>query len=257
MSIEEDYKEAEDRAEAMKAPATFNAREAVKGATYARDSIDLYSDGERAHDINIAAHDAAQARFLAENIKEGFVKRQHASDANENQTIEWEPYAGDGTEAPGYAEADADAAKLEAKVAELMPGLLSSVNTFHVRGLAPKQWELIDAKWRKEIKPPARKNYPQTEEGEEEYQLATYERDRERIAHIKNEQIASAIIKVVRKSDGAEDTSVWKEADVAVLYEDYMRSEYDKLLNLVVQLTFTNNLFNIAVEQDADFLSKP
>ena len=254
MTIEEDYKAAEDRAEAMKAPATFNAREAVKGATYAKDSIDLYSDGELAHAINVAAHDAAQARFLAESIKENFVKKEQVK---ELLTVEDEAYEGDGTEAPGYAEADLHAERLESLVAKLMPGLLASVNTFHVRGLAPKQWKLIDAKWRKEIKPPARKNYPMTEEGEEEYQLATYERDRERIEHIKNEQIASAITKVVRKSDGAVDTSVWKEADVAEINDTYMQSEYDKLLNLVVQLTFTNNLFNIAVEQDADFLSKP
>lgn len=254
MSIEEDYAKAEARAEELKAPATFNAREAVKDATYAVDSIDLFSDGEKAHRINIAAHDAAKARFVAENIKEAFVRRQLAE---EPRTIEDAPYEGDGTEAPGYAEADAEAKELEAQVAELMPSLLASVKTFHVRGLAPAQWRLIDAKWRKEIKPPARKNYPQTEEGEEEFQEDTYQRDLERIAHIKNEQIASGIIKVVRKSDGATDTSVWKEADVAVLNDTYMQSEYDKLQNLVVQLTFANQLFEVAVQQDADFLSKP
>lgn len=257
MSIEEDIKKAEEAAEALKAPATFDAREAVKGATYAKDSVDLYSDAELAHKINTAAHDAAQARFLAQTIAEGYVKARKEADANANQTIEWEPYEGDGTEAPGYAEADADATKLEAKVAELMPELMASVKTFHVRGLAPKQWRLIDAKWRKAIKPPARKNYPQTPEGEEEFVLATYERDRERIENIVNDQIASAITKVVRKSDGAEDTSVWSVDDVAVLNDTYLDSEFEKLKNLVTQLTFANNLFNIAVEKDADFLSKP
>jgi len=257
MSIEEEYAKAEASAETLKAPATFDAREAAKGATYAKDSIDVYSDAELAHNVNIAAHDAAKARFLAETIKESFVKKQAEADATANHSITWEPYSGDGTEAPGYADADAEATKLEAEVAELLPKLMDSVLTFHIRGLAPKQWRLIDAKWRKEIKPPARKNYPQTEEGEEEFQLVTYERDLARIAHIKNEQIASGIFKVVRKHDGAVDTKVWKEEDVADINDTYMASEYDKLQNLVVQLTFANQLFQLAVEKDADFLSKP
>lgn len=254
MSIETEYAKAEASAEQLKAPAAFNARESVKGATYAKDSIDVYSDGEVAHEVNIAAHEAAQARFLAETIKEAFIKKQ----ADENDgTIEWAPYAGDGTEAPGYQDADAKATELETKVAEMFPSLLESVKTFHVRGLAPAQWRLIDKKWTKAIKPPARKNFPMTEEGEEEFLVVTRERDIERIAAIKNDQIASAIFKVVRKSDGAEDTGVWTQEDVAVLNDTYMASEYDKLQNLVVQLTFANQLFQIALEKDADFLSKP
>ena len=62
---------------------------------------------------------------------------------------------------------------------------------------------------------------------------------------------------MVRKHDGAVDTKVWKEEDVADINDTYMASEYDKLQNLVVQLTFANQLFQLAVEKDADFLSKP
>ena len=254
MSIEDDYTKAEARVEELKAPATFNARAAVNGATYPKDSIDVYSDAELAHEVNIAANEAAKARFLAETIKNSFIEKQAGEGAG---TVEYAPYEGDGTEAPGYADADKEASVLEARVAELIPGLKASVLTFHIRGLAPAQWRLIDAKWRKEIKPPARKNFPQTPEGEEEFTLVPYERDRDRIAAIKNDQIASGIIKVVRKQDGAEDTAVWTQEDVAVLNDKYLQSEYDKLQNLVVQLTFANSLFQIAVEQDADFLSKP
>lgn len=245
MSIEEQYKEASKIAEELKAPTTFDAKAAITGTTYPTDHIDIYSDAELAHRLNIVANEAAKARYLAESIKTSF-------EANEHKTIE------DSLEdAPGYTDAEKEAGKLEAEVAELVSKLQRSVITFHVRGLAPAQWRLIDKKWRKEIKEPARKNYPQTEEGEEEFLQESRDRNIERIAAIQNDQIACAITKVVRKFDGAEDKSAWKTQDVANIHDMYLESEFDKLLNLVVQLTFANNLFQMAVEQDADFLSKP
>lgn len=241
-SIEEQYEAAAARAEELKAASTFDAKAAVTGATYPTDSIDVYSNAELAHRLNVVANDAAKARYLAESIKNAFVP----------ETVE------DSLEdAPNYKDADAEASELEAEVAELVGELQKSVQTFHVRGLAPAQWRLIDKKWRKEIKEPARKNFEQTEEGEEEYNLACRERNIERIYAIQNDQIASAITKVVRKHDGATDTSVWKTEDVAHIHDLYLESEFEKLLNLVVQLTFANNLFQVAVEKDADFLSKP
>jgi hypothetical protein len=244
-SIEEQYEAAAVRAEDLKAPATFSARGAVTGATYPKDSIDVYANAELAHQLNLAANDAAKARFLAQTIKNKY-------DANEHKSIE------DSLEdAPGWRAAEDEADALEAQVAELVKQLQESILTFHVRGLAPKQWRLIDAKWRKAIPAPARKNFEVTEDGEEAYEVAVRERNIERNAAINNDQIASAIFKVVRKTDGAEDTSVWKMEDVAEINDTYLESEYDKLKNLVVQLTFANNLFQIAVEQDADFLSKP
>lgn len=230
-------------AEGLKSEKTFDARAAVTGATYPEDHIDVYSDARLAHELNVAANDAAKARFLAETIKNSAVS---------NGTI-----ADDPEDNPAYIEAAAEAVVLEAKVAELVESLQKSVLTFHVRGLAPAQWRLIAAKWRKAIKPPARKNYTQDEDGEEEYDLAVYERNLLRNEAINNDQIASGIKKVVRKFDGAEDTSVWSVEQVAVINNTYLESEFDKLKNLVVQLSFANNLFAIAVEQDADFLSKP
>lgn len=245
MSNEEKFAAAVEIAEGLKSPKTFDARAAVTDATYPTDSIDVYSDAALAHQLNLAANDAAKARYLAETIKASFV-------ANGHQTVEQTP-----EDAPGFAEADAEATKLELELADLLGQLQKTVKTFHLRGLAPVQWKLIDKKWRKAIKPPARKNYPATEDGEEEFELATYERNLERNEGLNNDQIASAIIKVVRKHDGAEDTAVWTHEDVAVLNDTYLASEYDKLKNLMVQLTYANNLFQIAVQQDADFLSKP
>lgn len=251
MSIEA----AAEIAEGLKSEKSFDARQAVTGATYPTDSIDVYSDARLAHELNLAANDAAKARYLAESIKNAFIKEQ--KEAAQGGGIEDEPYAGDGTEAPLYGKADAEATELEAKVAELVGALRDSVLTFHVRGLAPAQWRLIHKKWRKEIKPPARKNYPQTEDGEEEYELAVHERNIERNDSVNLDTIASAIVKVVRKHDGAENTDTWKVDDVRNIFDYYYESEFEKIKNLVQQLTFANNLFQIAVEQDADFLSKP
>jgi hypothetical protein len=245
LSIEEQYEDAAKRAEELKAPATFDARGAVKKTTYPTDSIDVYSDAELAHKLNVVANEAAKARYLAESIKAAF-------DADTHKSIE------DSVEdRPGYTDAVKEAETLEAEVADLVKKLQESVLTFHVRGLAPAQWRLIDKDWRKKIKEPARKNFDHDEEGEEEFMRVTRERNIDRIAAIQNDQIAKAITKVVRKYDGATDTSVWSVDDVAEIHDTYLESEFDKLLNIVVQLTFANNLFQIAVEQDADFLSKP
>lgn len=245
-------------AEGLKSEKTFDARKAVTGATYPVDSIEVYSDAQLAHELNLAANEAAKARYLAESIREGWVKTQTVIAANESLgMVESVVYEGDGTEAPGWETANAEAVSLETQVAELVKALRETVLTFHLRGLAPAQWRLIHKKWRKEIKPPARKNFPNTEDGEEEYELAVHERNIERNDSVNHDTIASAITKVVRTHDGAESTDVWTVEDVANLFDHYLESEYDKLKNLVAQLTFANNLFNIAVEQDADFLPKP
>lgn len=231
-------------AEELKSPATFDARASVADATYPEDSVDVFADALTGHKVNLAANDAAKARFVAQNIKNRLLK--------EDSSIEF-----DVDENAEYIAADTEAKELEAKVVELIATLQNTVKTFHVRGLAPAQWRLIDAKWRKAIKPPARKNFPQTEEGEEDYDLATYERNILRTESINNDMVASAIVKVVRKHDGAEDTGVWKAEDVAVINNTYLESEFDKIKDLVVNLTFANKLFQIAVEQDVDFLPKP
>ena len=243
-------------AEGLKSEKTFDARKAVTGATYPTDFIDVYSDAQLAHELNILANEAAKARYLADSIAAGWAKKQQEL-AAQDQGVEAEAYTGNGTEAPTWETANAEAVSLETQVAELVSDLQRSVLTFHVRGLAPAQWRLIHKKWRKEIKPPARKNFPNTEDGEEEFELATHERNIERNDAVNLDTIASAITKVVRKADGSEDTNVWTVDDVRNIFDAYLESEFDKIKNLVQQLTYANNLFSIAVEKDADFLSKP
>jgi hypothetical protein len=239
----------EQHIENLKSPATFNAREAVNNATYPTDSIGVYSDAAVAHRVNVAAHEAALARNVAQNAFAAAVQR-----AAENASVESDPEA-EAAGDPTFKKLDAEAKELEAEVAELLPGLEASKLTFHLRGLAPAQWRLIHRKSAKEIKAPVRKHFEKGEDGDEEFQAEEVERNILRNAWINDSCIASSIVKVVN-ADGEEDTSTWSVDDVANLSALYLESEYAKLKNLMEQLTFANTLFQWAIEQDADFLPR-
>jgi hypothetical protein len=247
-------------AEAAQSEKTFDARAAVNETTYPTDKVEVFTDAATAHDLNVKAHEAAKARVGVESIKNGYF-RHLTEQANESRTVEDEVVEIDAktvdySQAPGYAEAEEEASALEAEVAELVQKLQHSGYTYYMRGLAPKQWEVIHALSRKQIKEPARKNYAQDEDGEEEFNRVTHERNLDRMHWIDETTIAAAIIKVERNHDGATDTGVWKQEHVANLRENYMESEFDKLKSLAQTLTYANNIFQIAVQQDADFLSK-
>lgn len=239
----------EDRIEDLKDPKTFNARAAVNSATYPTDSIDVFSDAAVAHKVNVAGHEAAKARFLAQNAFDAAVKR-----ASEHASVEADPQA-EAAGDPIFKKLDAEAKELEAQLTELLPELEASKLTFHLRGLAPAQWRLIHKKAAKEIKAPVRKHFEKGEDGDEAFQAEEVERNIDRNAWINDTCIASAITKVVN-ADGEVDTAVWATEDVANLSALYLESEYAKLLNLMEQLTFANTLFQRALEQDSDFLPK-
>jgi hypothetical protein len=245
----EQYAEAQERAKALQEKGTFNARAAVNNATYPADQIDVYSDARVAHEVNVAAHEAALARGVAQNAFAELVRQ-----AAENGTVESDPEA-EAKEDATYKALDAEATELEAKVAELLPGLEASKLTFHLRGLAPKQWRLIHSLGRKEIKAPVRRHFENGEDGDEAFQAEEVERNILRNAWINNACIAPAIVKVVNPK-GEEDTGVWTVDDVATIDDTYLESEYAKLKNLMEQLTFANTLFQRAIEQDADFLPR-
>lgn len=242
-------KTVDDRIEELKDKGTFNARAAVNSATYPVDSIEVYSDAELAHRLNVAAHEAALARGVAQNAYAAAVKK-----VAENGTVESDPEA-EAADDPIFKKLDAEAKELEAEVAELLPGLEDSKLTFHLRGLAPKQWRLIHSLGRKEVKAPVRKHFPNGEDGDEAFQAEEVERNILRNAWINNSCIASAITKVVNPK-GEEDSGVWTVDDVANLDDTYLESEYNKLLNLMQQLTFANTLFQRAIQQDSDFLPR-
>lgn len=247
----------EERLEEMKSPKTFNARAAVKKTTYPVDKVDVYADAEAAHEVNILANDAVKARYGAQLIWDKAkanaleVLAAGATAVSEDPEDEAKAIADNN---PQFIEADKEASALEAELAAALIPLRSTMLTFHLRGLAPAQWRNIHKLGRKEIKEPVRKNFEKGEDGDEEFQLATLERNIERNNWVNNASIASSIIKVVNP-DGEEDTSVWTTEDVADLFDHYLESEYGKLKDMMEQLTYANNLFQVAVQQDVDFLA--
>lgn len=248
----------EERLDELKSPKTFNARAAVKKTTYPVDKVDVYADAEAAHEVNILANDAAKARYGAQLIWDK--AKAHALDVlgagatAESEDPEDEAKAiADGN--AQFTEADKEASALEAELAAALIPLRETMLTFHMRGLAPAQWRNIHKLARKEIKEPVRKNFEKGEDGDEEFQLVTLERNIDRNDWVNHTCIASAIIKVTNQQ-GEEDTSVWTTEDVADLFDHYLESEYSKLKNLMEQLTFANNLFQVAVQEDVDFLPK-
>lgn len=243
--------------EEAKSPKTFNARKAVNQTTYPVDKVEVYADAEAAHNINILAADAAKARHLADTLY-AKAHEEALEVAMRNASVESDPEA-EATyaalKAPGYHHADEEARELENKLAAELQELDKTVLTFHLRGLAPAQWRLIHKQGRKEIKEPVRKHFEKGEDGDEDFQTEVIERNIARNAWINNSCIASAIIKVENR-DGEVDTSVWSVEDVANVYDTYLESEYEKLKSTMENLTFANNLFQFAIQQDADFLPK-
>lgn len=221
--------------EELKAPGTFDVRAALSGQTYPTQKVKVFVNAALAHEMNVLSEEAAKLRWEAANLMKNY----------------------EGISEPeGYAEKLAEAEDAEKRVAELLAEVQLSAMIFTLRGLAPAQFRLIDKKWRKNIKPPVRKNYSQDADGEEEYELEVFERNLSRNQSINHDLIASSIIKV-ENARGDADTSVWKHDDVEGLFDTLLETEYEKLRLGQQDLTFAHTLFNKAIEEDADFLSKP
>ena len=236
-------------AEELKSPATFDVQQALSGQTYPADKVVVRINAALAHTMNLEAEEAAR---LAWESERAFKQAQDMLQA-ESSIAEPEGYDAKLAEAEAKKQ---EASEAEAKVARLIEQVNATALIFHMRGLAPKQVELIDKKCRKAIKPPARKNYPQDDDGQEEYELEMFERNMARNNLVNYECIASAIVKV-ENSRGEVDSKVWKAPDVEGLHEVLLETEYEKLRLKMQDLSFAHTLFNRAIEQDADFLSKP
>lgn len=227
-------KSAEEYTEEMLSEDTFDAIAAINGVTMPSDSVRVFTDGAKAHQMNELMREAADLRTEAELV------------AND----------GSMTGNPEADEIRERADKLDARVQELLKELLESAWTFHIRGVARKQWELIDKKWRKEIKAPARKNFEDGPDGEEAFEQTVTERNIERNRAVKIDMVGAAITKVVN-GKGQADKKAWNFNRTETLYDSLLESEWEKLYAMATNLTFAHTLFNNAVTQDADFLSKP
>lgn len=219
----------------MKSPGKFDAKAVARGATMAQDKEKVYTDAGTAHELNEMLGEIADLRLQAETEKA------------KAQSIEGSP------------EGDAlneQADVLEAEVEKLVKKIQDSALTFHMRGLAPEQFRLIDKKWRRKIKPPVRDNYPNGEEGTEEFEVEALERNIDRNNAINWECVAKSITKVV-DANGDEDNSAWTVEDVQGLHGRLLEIEWEKLRRLSEDLTHAHTIFNEVIVRDADFLQKP
>ncbi|MGN6654579.1 MAG: hypothetical protein ACTHJ9_04470 [Rhodanobacter sp.] len=219
----------------INAPAEFDARAHLRGASHAKTSVTVFTDGESAFELDALQNEIAKAEALAESTSAG-----------SNGGI---------TDSDGHEEALAEVEKLKEQEAALVEKLLLSKQVFTLRGVPTKLQKIIDRKARKEIKAPARKNFASGEEGEEEFELAVYERNLDRNDLVNFLTVAAAIVKV-EDFHGNVDTKPWSYEDVEDLQGNLYDSEWYKILKGVRDTSAGQYLFSQAVERDADFLSK-
>ena len=216
-------------------PAEFDARAFIRGAAMAKGEVTVFTDGDSARKLVYLEAELAKAE-----------EKVRALSAGENGGI---------VHSEGHDEAEAEVEALRAQEADLVTAALASKMTFFLRGITRKQVQLVDQKWRKAIKFAVRSHFPEGDEGDEAYELATFERNRERNEKITYELVGKAIYKVV-DFDGNEDTNVWSIEDVEALAGNLYDSEWGKIVKLHNELSFSDYIFTAAVEADADFLSK-
>jgi hypothetical protein len=217
-------KNPEEYAEELKNVETFDLNSALTGVTRPKDEITVYTDGERAHQ-------------LEEVLSAISVLSQ------EKVTL---PATGGITGNPRADEIDQEVADLEEVSALLIQELRDSSLTFHLRGLAPKQTKLIVKQWDRKIKPESKN--PTEDELAEVNEV--------RMEKINAELIAKCTFKVV-KGDGAEHTGAVSIETVENLRDEINSGEYNRLVTLANNLSVGHGLFHNMLAADADFLSKP
>jgi hypothetical protein len=224
----------ETAAALMKEPGKFSVRDHLNGSSHVTESVAVFIDGQAGWEIERLDGELAkaEARLRSEEYNDGGL-----------------------VESDGYADAKAEVDALNAELRAALKKAYATRLTFFVRGVPYKQLELIFKKARKAIKPPARKNFAQDADGEEEYELEVLERNIERNDLINYLTIAAAIVKVV-DAEGNEDTSAWDADAVENLRTNLYGTEYTKIKNLVDTVTMAQGIFTSAAERDADFLSK-
>ena len=216
-------KNAEEYVEELKNVETFDLNAALSGVTRPKDDITIYTDGERAHQLE---------EVLTSISVLGQEKAQL-------------PPAGGITGNPRADEIDDELKELEELSALLIQEIRDSSLTFHLRGLAPKQTRLIVKSWDRKIKPESKT--PTDEEMEEVNET--------RMDKINAELISKCTYKVV-KGDGSEHNGAVSIETVESLRDEISPGEYQRLVNIVNSLTVAHGLFNNLIASDADFLSK-
>ena len=227
--------EVEAIVEEMKTPSKFSFADTIKKQSYPTGTESVYLDG----------HSAGRMIDISEEIDDLKLISIQFSAANIGGIVD----------GPEKEEADAQIVVLEAEREALVKEIQASRMTFHLRGVAPAQWRLIDAKWRKEIKAPVRSAFAKGEEGDEDFNEATLEANILRNTMVNCDQLAVAVVKIV-SADGSEDMGALPIESAKQLFDVLLESEFYKLKSKVDKLSFANNLFAEVAERDADFLQQ-
>lgn len=215
-------------------PAEFDARAHLRGASHAKATVTVFTDGQSAYEL-----DQLQKAILDAEAE-----------------VQVHAYNDGGiTEGEGHADAVARVEELKAQEAELVERLITSKQVFHLRGVPVKLLKVLDKKARHQIKPPARKNFAADQDGEDAYELEAFERNVARNDLVNFMTVAASIVKV-EDFHGNADEKPWSVEDVEDLQGNLYDSEWYKILKKVNELTAGQHLFASAVERDADFLSK-
>lgn len=214
----------DEYAEELKNVETFDLNSALTGVTRPKDHITIYTDGERAHQLE----EVLSAISVLSHEKAGLIP------------------TGGITGNPRSEEIDGEIASLEEAQDMLIATLRSTSLTFHLRGLPPKQTRLIVKGWEKKIKPESKQ--PSEEEQAEVNEI--------RSDKINAELIAKCTVKVVN-GNGAEYKGAVTPEWVENLQDEINSGEFHRLVQLANSLSVAHGIFNNVLAADADFLSKP
>lgn len=223
----------EEVATEAKAKGTFNLKNVLEQQSTS------YPEKEETVFLNGKA--AAEALWIGDEIAEAKV---------EEAVLEEEQKKASGESMVGDPEVDEKLDVVRERIKELEAKQLAALQTardsrltFRMRGVAPKLFRAIDAKWRAKITPKS--------ESEEDTQAALMARNE----RVNLDTIAASILSITDAEGNTDDSKVSAET-VEALHGTLMMSEWQKIKNLSDMLTFGNGYFQQLVEEDADFLPK-
>lgn len=253
--------------EEMTSPSTFDLKAALAKKTAPEDKVTVFLDGRTMHEANLLTEgvldteselntyknmrSAELAGLLTQQLELSAESTGGITDDPEKDVVDKQVVKHRKETAAGIKKIEASLKEQEAEIERLLGVVKESALTFKLRGLAPKQSELIVAKWERQYKEPARGDY----ENETDYMHAQNLTSRNRNRAIVVDQVRTSIVSVTG-SDLVEHTGGWKYEQGVELWDELDDSERTKLNTMVGNLTFANALYSRVATEDADFLAK-
>lgn len=251
--------------EEMTSPSTFDLKAALAKKTAPEDKVTVFLDGKTMHEANILTDgvlDTESELNTYKNLRNGelagLLARQMEltaeaaggiTDDPEKEAVDKQILKHEKETAAGIKKIEASLKKQEAEIERLLGVVRESALTFKLRGLAPKQSEMIVAKWERFYKEPARGDY----ENETDFLLDHNTAMKKRNRSIVVDQVRTSMVSVTG-SDLVEHTIGWTYAEGVEFWDEIDDSERTKLNSMVGNLAFANALYSRVATEDADFL---